>query len=1217
MLYFIHQSIKKVEKKKQQLINKEIQEKKRSNKRTYLLFNKNYIKFSSVSLDRFALSHYPLHRYAQDSFLKKESSEVPFFFLFCGVVRRKKVFFDHLSDGGRRENKTKNSSLPKQEINSFFPPTGYLPSHRGSALSNANAGAEDTRFDFLGSGAFHFDDETHPHHPTVVPLVQEEEEQQEQQEGRTRTAFLLSPLGVPDQRQRSVGVVEADPAASSYPRRFAETNVTSRTSASGVSPGTASGSRPRFLFDSLHPPEEDDQAQRSLSRSGTGSRGGLVPSLVSPVAVSRSSRGSPRGGEPDQLPCTVNEAGTTLGGVRRGTVKVKSQRAVGLHRVGTASVPDLPSWFLRDVCRQQPPYEAEEHPPLFVAPTPSIPQAKAEPTGHLFVEKDLDKDIDVVVSLNGTAASFLKRETTPNASSHELDEPLFVPVHSRGEGDEAFHTPHNKHTPPPAPVNKQKEEEEAPSSPTTGGIKSGRAIYTPRNAKKKVSISSSASLRSSPKQPVPPPTPQKKTVEAATTMQQRPNRGVPQSTGLPTTVNGGEVGGTANFGPHCGAKYIRPNAKFCSQCGKRKGNTASPRGTAALPTAIPVASTPAPGQLPGIPSSAPPPPTLATKRANHPALPPGAAAGTDAPSTHPSPAGLSSAIHRSSVTSTGSSTDAPPGSHQTSTLPPSAGAALSKKPGSNRRGFTRTDTKTNTTRDVADPPQNPQPSARPSSSSSSSSSSSLMDGGGGKSSDAGHSPKKQTKKTPAGTGGRKTSATTTSTTVAGDISSSGSEGTTTSTPQRSSAKSSAHNTGLFTAVGEEIMKRDPDTNVGLPEGTKHIGVVTVGGKALRAYKSPLDGPFYISLGEKHLRVPIKDASAIKPVSEEALPSQKQVGGGAPTRDILPTGSPTTDEEPEHFETIDVTPEQREKMSSWATLKPGELTPQMLMTENSAELSGWKKGTLIGRGTYGSVYLGLLADGSFYAVKCVELGKEATEAINPAELVSLFREINLMQRLKHKNLCEFKGVWYDEQERHICMFMQYIGGGSLTSFVKKFKPLPPDVIRTWTKQLLSGLRYLHSQRIIHRDIKGENVLVDTAVDPTSGAQIKLVDFGAARRLTDAVSQSKTVIGTPYWMAPEVVDFSGEGEGYSFKADVWSVGCTVAEMLTGSPPWPIRANAPSTIMMIANAKDGPTAIPEKEATPGCLDFMKKCFAVDPNKRPTVEELLKHPWIVGTME
>lgn len=309
-------------------------------------------------------------------------------------------------------------------------------------------------------------------------------------------------------------------------------------------------------------------------------------------------------------------------------------------------------------------------------------------------------------------------------------------------------------------------------------------------------------------------------------------------------------------------------------------------------------------------------------------------------------------------------------------------------------------------------------------------------------------------------------------------------------------------------------------------------------------------------------------------------------------------------------------ERRHSFTDLPPCDPKKLTPQMLMTANHEELAEWKKGTFIGRGTFGSVYLGLLGDGSFYAVKCVELGRNPSDALDPSELMALHREITVMQQLKHPNLCEFKGVWYDAAANHICMFMQYIGGGSLSSFVKKFKPLPPDVVRSWTKQLLCGLSYLHSRNIIHRDIKGENVLVDTSLDPSSGAQIKLVDFGAARRLTDAVSQSRTVIGTPYWMAPEVV-MSGDGGGYSFKADVWSVGCTVAEMLTGSPPWPTRTNAPATILMIATSKSGPTQIPEKEATPGCLDFMQKCFERDPDNRYSVDQLLQHPWILGEME
>lgn len=314
-------------------------------------------------------------------------------------------------------------------------------------------------------------------------------------------------------------------------------------------------------------------------------------------------------------------------------------------------------------------------------------------------------------------------------------------------------------------------------------------------------------------------------------------------------------------------------------------------------------------------------------------------------------------------------------------------------------------------------------------------------------------------------------------------------------------------------------------------------------------------------------------------------------------------------------------EEEAQYSAWATLGPEGLTPDMLQTRNSSEeLSSWRKGSLIGRGTYGSVFLGLLADGSFYAVKCVELGGKHALAdlpFNIRELVSLSREISMMQRLRHRNLCSFKGVLYDADSTSICMFMQYVGGGSLSGIVKRFKPLPPGVIRRWTRQLLTGLLYLHSQHIIHRDIKGENVLIDTGAAPDSEAQVKLVDFGAARRLTDAVAQSRTVIGTPYWMAPEVVDVTGEGKGYSYKADVWSVGCTVAEMLTGRPPWPAKPNAASAIMMVASTDGMPTEVPRDEASEGCYQFMLRCFVRDPEQRPTVEGLLQHPWILGEME
>ncbi|CCW62584.1 unnamed protein product [Phytomonas sp. EM1] len=319
-------------------------------------------------------------------------------------------------------------------------------------------------------------------------------------------------------------------------------------------------------------------------------------------------------------------------------------------------------------------------------------------------------------------------------------------------------------------------------------------------------------------------------------------------------------------------------------------------------------------------------------------------------------------------------------------------------------------------------------------------------------------------------------------------------------------------------------------------------------------------------------------------------------------------------------TIAVSSTEEAQYNVWATLSPESLTPEMLQTPNAEMLKTWRKGNLVGRGTYGSVYLGLLPSGHFYAVKIVDISQKGCLDVlnfNAKMLVSLSREINIMRRLRHPNLCGFTGVYYDLDSSSICIFMEYIGGGSLSNVVRRFKPLPMSVVRSWTKQLLSGLLYLHSQNIMHRDIKADNVLVDTSVDPDSESQIKLVDFGAARRLVDALSQSHTLIGTPYWMAPEVVSLSNFETGYSYKADVWSVGCTVAEMLTGKPPWPCQSNAPATIIMIASSQGLPTELPKDEASPGCYDFMLQCFERDPDKRPTVEKLLHHPWIRGEME
>ncbi|KAG8573277.1 hypothetical protein GDO81_012342 [Engystomops pustulosus] len=174
-------------------------------------------------------------------------------------------------------------------------------------------------------------------------------------------------------------------------------------------------------------------------------------------------------------------------------------------------------------------------------------------------------------------------------------------------------------------------------------------------------------------------------------------------------------------------------------------------------------------------------------------------------------------------------------------------------------------------------------------------------------------------------------------------------------------------------------------------------------------------------------------------------------------------------------------------------------------------------------------------------------------------------------------------------------------GSIKDQLKAYGALTENVTRRYTRQILQGVSYLHSNMIVHRDIKGANILRDSA------GNVKLGDFGASKRIqTICMSGTgiKSVTGTPYWMSPEVIS----GEGYGRKADVWSVACTVVEMLTEKPPWS-EYEAMAAIFKIATQPTKPK-LPDS-VSDSCRDFMKQIF-VEEKRRPTAEELLRHPFV-----
>ncbi|KAK2857482.1 hypothetical protein Q7C36_005401 [Tachysurus vachellii] len=263
-------------------------------------------------------------------------------------------------------------------------------------------------------------------------------------------------------------------------------------------------------------------------------------------------------------------------------------------------------------------------------------------------------------------------------------------------------------------------------------------------------------------------------------------------------------------------------------------------------------------------------------------------------------------------------------------------------------------------------------------------------------------------------------------------------------------------------------------------------------------------------------------------------------------------------------------------------------------------TNWRLGKLLGQGGFGRVFLCYDADtGRELAVKQVQFDPDSPETSK--EVSALECEIQLLKNLFHERIVQYYGCLRDTHERTLSIFMEYMPGGSIKDQLKSYGALTENVTRKYTRQILEGVCYLHSNMIVHRDIKGANILRDSA------GNVKLGDFGASRRLqTICLSGTgiKSVTGTPYWMSPEVIS----GEGYGRKADIWSVGCTVVEMLTQRPPW-AEFEAMAAIFKIATQPTNPTL--PAHVSDHCRDFLKRIF-VETKQRPAAEDLLRHLFV-----
>ncbi|KAI1006641.1 Mitogen-activated protein kinase kinae kinase [Podosphaera aphanis] len=284
--------------------------------------------------------------------------------------------------------------------------------------------------------------------------------------------------------------------------------------------------------------------------------------------------------------------------------------------------------------------------------------------------------------------------------------------------------------------------------------------------------------------------------------------------------------------------------------------------------------------------------------------------------------------------------------------------------------------------------------------------------------------------------------------------------------------------------------------------------------------------------------------------------------------------------------------------------------QSFLAGDSWDDSKWMKGALIGQGSFGSVYIALHAvTGELLAVKQVEAPSPGTNSVTDSRKKSMIdalkREISLLRDLQHPNIVQYLGA--SSSTDHLNIFLEYVPGGSVQTMLNSYGVLREPLIRNFVRQIVTGLAYLHGREIIHRDIKGANILVDNK------GGIKISDFGISKKmeasnLLGATGNNKnrsSLQGSVFWMAPEVV----KQTSYTLKADIWSLGCLVVEMMTGTHPHPDCSQL-QAIFKIGGAKVSPE-IPE-HASSEAQTFLKKAFEVELSKRPTAEELLVSPFL-----
>lgn len=294
---------------------------------------------------------------------------------------------------------------------------------------------------------------------------------------------------------------------------------------------------------------------------------------------------------------------------------------------------------------------------------------------------------------------------------------------------------------------------------------------------------------------------------------------------------------------------------------------------------------------------------------------------------------------------------------------------------------------------------------------------------------------------------------------------------------------------------------------------------------------------------------------------------------------------------------------------------GPINPPTTSFSPSLALNDITLGDVVGSGSFGVVYRARVnSTGQLIVVKVVSIESHDKQSI--AHVDALENELQLLLSLRHPRIVRYLGherftgrldgvaISPNDGAEKLLVMCEYMPGGSIASAIRQFGAFEEKAIALHTRQILEGLGFLHENRVCHRDLKCDNVLIDV------NGSCKLADFGCSKRL-DISPEGATVImksmkGSIPWMAPEVL----MGQGYGRSSDVWALGCVVLEMALGRNPWGHFDNIMQAMYRIGMGTKGPE-IPDT-LSENCRNFVNRCLCRDARSRPSVSDLLEDPFV-----